>query len=96
MNLHETIDAITSAEDADAAFIVAAAINLYSETLRRRHGRRLYGPADVRALFAIMKTLLDAREIELDFRQTSARPTAEEEQAILGSIEEATTEAEDE
>ena len=71
MTIAQILSTISQAEAKDETFLVAAAINLYSESIRRRAGRILYGPADVTALTAIITTLLKAAEIE----QTYEPPT---------------------
>ena len=82
---------LDSLEDSDTAFITAAAINLYNETLRRKHGRILYGPADVANLAGIIHSLLNPPVSLADPEKVkrSAKPTPEEETALLQGMEEA-------
>jgi hypothetical protein len=90
-SIHEAITSLLEGENADSAFIVAAAINIYNDAMRRRHGRLIYGPADVLALFEICKILLDDRSDQRGFAggSRSARPSAEEEEAILTAVTDA-------
>jgi hypothetical protein len=62
-SIHDALTSLSSAAENDDAFILAAAINLYNENLRRREGRILYHHEDVKRLFDICQTLLTQREI---------------------------------
>jgi hypothetical protein len=58
----DALIALDQAMEGDEAFLLAGAVNLYSEAIRSRQGRVLYGPADVRALLGICKTLIQPPE----------------------------------
>lgn len=58
MTIQETLSRLSSAEDDEVAFLVAATINLYTENLRRRCGRVIFSPADVKNLHKILDILL--------------------------------------
>ena len=75
-NLREAIDALES--EADSSFIIACAINLYSECLRRKAGRVLFGPKDVDDLFSMCRMLLDVRDPGTFAPASRVEPTEEE------------------
>lgn len=58
MSITDALSALRSAAEDDDAFILAATLNLYNENIRRREGRILYGPEDVRSLFDVMSILI--------------------------------------
>lgn len=59
MSIESDIADLHSAAENDDAFIIAAAINLYNENLRRREGRILYHHGDVQRLFHMCQLLLE-------------------------------------
>lgn len=59
-NLRDALDELQDHQD--ASFVIACAVNLYSECLRRRAGRVLYGPKDVEKLLEMTKMLLDLQD----------------------------------
>ena len=88
--IHETIQGLLQAEDRDASFLIAAQINLYSEALRRRAGRTLWGPSDVQVLLHMINILLTPMDMEQTFIPNRAiRPSETEESAILQATEDA-------
>lgn len=83
----ETLHALDAASAHDDAYILAAAINIYSESIRRREGRILYGPVDVQALFTIMSTLIEPKPQAYQPSRRKAQPTEEETAAITDVYE---------
>lgn len=85
----ETLASLAHAEDADSAYIIAATINLYSESLRRVGGRVLYGPDDAKALIGIINTFLSVKDIIHSYRPavTRAEPTEDEKGTLLFGAE---------
>jgi len=85
----DTIKALNDAEAVDNHFIIAMAINMYSEALRRVSGRLLFNPSDVPRLFNICETLLTRHETDLPIKSNgrSKQMTKEEEDALLKAIE---------
>lgn len=63
MSITETLRSLESASEDDAAYIIAAALNVYSESIRRRSGRILYGPGDIKNLLSILSMLLAPPEL---------------------------------
>ena len=59
-NLRAALDEMEDTQD--SLYIIACAVNLYSECLRRRAGRVLYGPNDIQKLFEMAKMLLDIQD----------------------------------
>jgi len=82
-SISDLLSSIQAAEDDDSLFIVAAAINLYSEAMRRKTGRILYTVEDVKALGAMCGVLLTHPEPAPIKPTRPVKPTAEEAQAIL-------------
>lgn len=75
MTITDTLRSLETAEDDDAGFLIAATINLYSESIRRRAGRVIWGPGDVKNLLSICKTLLAPPELgDQDYRPAKTRP----------------------
>ncbi len=75
-NLREAIDALES--EADSSYIIACSINLYSECLRRKAGRVLFGPKDVENLFSMCRMLLDVQDPGTFAPPSRVEPTEEE------------------
>jgi len=95
--LRETIAKLHESNDADIAFIVAATINLYADSMRRRAGRILFGPSDVRILLEMIVKLITVADISQDYAKTPARshsPNRTEEKLLIDPVkfEEALTE----
>lgn len=63
MSITESLARLDAASEGDEAFIIAGTINLYSEAIRRRKGRILYGPDDVKALLGMIDRLLNPPEL---------------------------------
>lgn len=88
-SLLEMIKTLNAASEDDIAFVTAAALNLYSESRRRIHGRILYTPADIRAIFAMIDTLLTDRSVDQFIATGRPRKlTSDEEKNLLNAIEE--------
>lgn len=93
MSIQEVIKSLSASEEDDTAFIVAGAINLYSESMRRRVGRILYGPEDVRGLFGILSVLLSTSEnaVKNDLAKVTSparrKPSETETEVILKGLE---------
>lgn len=84
-SIHEMLHNVSHAENQDTAYLVAAAINLYSEAIRRRVGRVLYGPNDVKAMLTICEIILTVEDTQYQ-TQAPARPqelTEEEADRVL-------------
>ena len=80
----EILQSLKADEDADVAYLFAATLNLYSEALRRRAGRIMYGPTDVKAVLDIVNTLLACNELTQEYVSTrSIVPSKEEAQAVM-------------
>ena len=71
--LSELLHAVDTAHDLDQAYIIAGAMNLYTESIRRRASRSLLGPEDVFSLFSIIRTLLTAGDLEQQVREVAKR-----------------------
>ena len=87
--IREILSNVTQAEDDDIAFIIAAAINLYSESQRRLNKKVLFGVNDVRKLISVINLLIAQPEPEPDLKRT--RPlklTQEEEDNVISGLEE--------
>ena len=59
MTIQDTLARLSVAENDEVAFLVAATINLYTENLRRRAGRTIFSPQDVKNLHQILDLLLN-------------------------------------
>lgn len=82
MNANPTIrDTLVgiSTGDEHMAFLTAATINLYSESLRRVHGRALFGPGDVLAVTSIVSILFERTTEQREDTVIRARELTEEE-----------------
>jgi len=87
-SIHEILNTLNTAEDSDQAFIIAAAFNLYSESLRRISGRVLLGPDDIKPLLAMIQDLLIVKTSDGNYASPRARkPSPEEEQTLLQVVE---------
>ena len=86
--IHEAVQSIAKSEEADAAFIVAGTFNLYIETQRRMHGKRILGPEDIKVMLNMVLTLLGPRKEEHNFKPSSMKPSIDEEAKILRGLEE--------
>lgn len=60
---------IQTENDADTAFIVAGALNLYYEAIARQGTRTHLIPQDIHNLMTILSLLLSASDVEADIRQ---------------------------
>lgn len=88
--ISEILQSLANREEADAAFILAATINLYSESIRRRAGRILYGPEDAKELLRMVNVLLDAKPMAASSFLPSNKPTeptSEEREVIMDPTE---------
>ena len=59
MNILEQLASLQEAEDEDTCFILAGLVNIYTECLRRKHGRNFFSTADIRKLLLICKAILE-------------------------------------
>lgn len=57
-SIRSILASITADDDENAAFIIAAAFNLYQEAIRKVQGRILLGPQDIRNVLSICAILL--------------------------------------
>jgi hypothetical protein len=86
----DTLKSIDQTEDKDIAFIFAASINLYIETIRRLKGRVMLGPDDIPHILDIIATLTQRTPDMSKFTDTGLRPrvpTEEEEANVLKAVE---------
>ena len=67
--LREILSAINDAGDLDQAHIIAGAINLYSESIRRLGRRQMLAAEDIFKIFQMVETLLGAGEMDQGLRQ---------------------------
>ena len=67
-SLRDIFSAIGLAEDLDQAHIIAGAFNLYYTAISKLGGRKHLGSDDIRKLFAICRSLLDASRVEQEMR----------------------------
>lgn len=86
--LSELLTNITQGADDDRAYILAAALNLYSESRRRLYGRVLFTPNDIRSLGQITSLLLLDTEVDTPLAPARSRElTTEEEKGLLEGLE---------
>lgn len=86
----DTLKSIDQTEDKDVAFIFAATINLYIETLRRLRGRVMLGPDDIPHILDLIAILTQRTPDVSTFTDTGLRPrvlTPEEEAGVLKATE---------
>lgn len=87
-SIRSILNDLETGEESDCAFIVAAGINLYQESLRRISGRTLMGPDDIKPLFEMIQNLLIVKTIDGTFAaKRVTRPSEEEEQTLLQVVE---------
>lgn len=88
-SLIDILKGINIAEDTDIAFIAAATINMYCESMRRVHNRVILTPQDACNIFHMMDVLLVPTEAPPpeELRARSRKLTAVEEQELLGAVE---------
>ena len=72
--LHDMLTSILSQEDLDTAYIVAGAINLYLDAMRKRDNRIHFGPQDAEGLLRIIQILLGVPGIEEDIARLYGKP----------------------
>lgn len=85
-NIIETLRAIDQTDDKDIAFIFAASINLYIESIRRLRGRVMLGPDDIPIILDIISDLTKKTPAESKFRDDALRTrelTTEERSNLL-------------
>lgn len=76
-----------SPDDENKAYILAATFNLYTEAMRRFHGRILLGPGDIRAILDMAHTMIvtpPKAVKEVPILENRELTTAEAEQ-VLGA-----------
>jgi hypothetical protein len=78
MSILDTLHDLDAATHDDDCFVLAAQINVYNENIRRREGRILYTPADVRALFELLTILMRTKPIKPIAPARNAKPTPSE------------------
>jgi len=83
--ISQILASLTAAEDTDASFIIAAAINLYIEARRRMEGRVLLSSTDIKPLFDLCSSLL-ATTAKPDLPR-SRKLTEEESAGVLEAVE---------
>lgn len=90
--LMQILCTLNTAKIDDVAFITAAAMNLYAESMRRINGRVLLGPNDTKAMFGIIDVLLTDRQVDAAYTPNrSKRLTPDEEKSLLNVVEEGLT-----
>lgn len=75
-------------DDENKAYLLAATFNLYSEAMRRFHGRILLGPADIRAILEMAHTMI---VVPPQFKLASPKPeertlTVSEEEQVQNAV----------
>lgn len=81
---------LTADDDENAAFLIAAAFNLYQEAIRKVQGRILLGPQDVRNVLQICAILLaEQPPVEQASASGRARELSESEKKSLLAVEQA-------
>ena len=76
--------------DDNAKFIIAGAINLYRESLRRIPNRVLLAPSDIDPLFAICEELIKPKpmaQLSIQPQMGDEERDEEEEQQLLTALE---------
>ena len=63
-SLSDLLHAVDSSENEDEVIIIAGAFNLYYTSISKLGGRKHLGSDDIRKLFAICRSLLDASRVE--------------------------------
>ena len=86
MSIAETLTALAESEDTDTCYILAATLNLYSEVLRRKQGRVLYGPADARRLLELCALFLEPAPSEALTPARGNRLDPDEQEHVLTGI----------
>lgn len=85
--IKEILLELNSAENDNIAFIFAAALNLYTENLRRVHGRVIWTPFDVKSFLSILDVMFREKGPEAQVEAKRQRKlTVEEEAALLSSM----------
>lgn len=74
--LREVLAAVAASDDLDQAHIIAGAINLYTESIRRLGRRQMLAAEDVFKIFQMVETLLGAAELDQGLRQLVAKGRA--------------------
>jgi hypothetical protein len=85
-----TLKSLDKTEDKDIAWIFAATINLYIETVRRLRGRVLLGPDDIPHILDLISTLTQKTPDVSTFTDQGLRPralTEEEAETVLKATE---------
>ena len=86
--LFDTALSFNQANDYDNAFILAAGINLYIESLRRTSGRILLGPSDIPRMFEMCEALLAAKGPDVLKSDGKGRiPTEADQAKLLQAVE---------
>ena len=93
MSIADVLSELAKSEDTDTAFIIAATINLYTETMRRKQGRALYSPADARRLLEICALFLNPPPTEELKPARGNRLDPEETAHVLAGMETSINEA---
>lgn len=92
MSISDVLAELAKSEDTDTTYVIAAAINLYSETMRRKQARVLYGPADARRLLELCSLLLNPPPVEQLGPARGNRLDPQETATVLAGVEAAVKE----
>ena len=68
-SISDLLSAATSSENEDEVIILAGAFNLYYQSISKLGGRKHLTSDDIRKLFSICRSLLDASRVEQEVRQ---------------------------
>lgn len=63
-SISDLLHAVDSSENDDEIILIAGAFNLYYQSISKLGGRKHLGSDDIRKLFAICRSLLDASRVE--------------------------------
>ena len=86
MSIADVLAELAKSEDTDTVYIVAATLNLYTEVMRRKQARVLYGPADARRLLELCSMMLNPPEIEALSPARGNRLDPEETETVLSGM----------
>lgn len=81
--LLELIRTYNTGHEDDIAYTIAGAINLYAEARRRLHGRVLFTPNDVRAIFTMIEVLITDTKVDDPLPDSRPRELSTEESEEL-------------
>lgn len=88
-SIHSLIQRLNTSQTPEGNFILAAAINLHNEAMRRIHSRIHYNTGDVQALFYLIEILFAKRD---DSYQEGYTLDPEAEAKLMSSLQGRTVE----